>query len=273
MTAEAQPPTGLKFAANLSLLFREWPMLDRFAAARDAGFTAVEIQFPYDESPDALHRAITRAGLTGVLINTPMLAGVQPFGFACRPELAELFRTNLPRTLEYAQALGARKVNVLPGAETAPAERGRCAEVLVENLLRADDVLGAAGIEVTLEVINRQDVPGYFLRNYEDADQILARCGGRVGLQFDIYHAAMLGLDPAKEAARRVAAIRHVQFADAPGRHEPGTGGIPFDAVFAVLLSAGYAGWVSAEYRPAAATLAGLAWLSDWSARYGTSNV
>lgn len=264
MNQPTSAATGLKFAANLSLLFHEWPLLDRFAAARDAGFTAIELQFPYDESADALHRAVERAGVTAVLVNTPMLPGVHPFGFGCRRELQDVWRTNLRRTLEYAQALGARRVNVLPGCVPNFAAQSACEDVFVENLGLACDVLQPAGIEVLLEVINGRDVPGYLLRHYEDADRILARCGGRVGLQFDLYHAAMLGLDPAGEIARRASSIRHVQFADAPGRREPGTGEIRFDAVLHALQSAHYSGWISAEYRPSGDTLASLAWLTDW---------
>ncbi|MDB6094504.1 MAG: hydroxypyruvate isomerase [Verrucomicrobia bacterium] len=261
---------SLRFAANLSLLFNEWPLLDRFAAARDAGFAAVEIQFPYDEDPDALQRAVSQAGVSTVLINAPVLADIHPFGLAGRPELTGLFRTNLQRTLEYAQALGARMVNVLAGCEQNPTNRPYCEDVLVENLLRADEVLRPAGIEVTLEVLNGCDVPGYLLTSYEHADLILNRCAGRVGLQFDIYHAAMMGLDPAEAAARRFPSIKHVQFADAPGRHEPGTGTVRFDDALNVLLASNYTGWISAEYRPVSATLASFAWLDVWRAHYGS---
>jgi hydroxypyruvate isomerase len=268
MSSSPHRKPGLKFAANLSLLFNEWPMLDRFAAARDAGFDGVEIQFPYDEDVRELERAASRAGVTTVLINAPVQAELHPFGLAGRPEFKETFQANLQRTLEYAQALKVKKVNVLAGCSHARAERQQCLDVFVDNLLAAHEVLNPAGIEVVLEVLNGHDVPGFLLTTFENAELILKRCDGRVGLQFDVYHAAMMGLDPGKTLARLLPSVRHVQFADAPGRHEPGTGTVRFDDVWQRLFVANYAEWISAEYRPSTTTLASLGWLAQWRARF-----
>lgn len=250
----------LKFSANLSLLFRERPLLERFAAARSAGFEAVEIQVPYEVPAAAIASAARAANLPVVLINAPLgpVPGIP--GMACRREHRALFGESLQRAAEYAEALRAPCVNVLAGLATA-AELEDCIEQLIEHLSLAAEVLSRVAARPLLEVINPHDVPGYCVASFALATQVLARCDPRAGLQFDIYHASRLGLAPATAFEAVCARIAHVQFADDPGRHEPGTGVLDFEALFGAIDRSGYAGWVGAEYHPSGSTEASLGWL------------
>lgn len=250
----------LKFSANLSVLYREMPLPMRFAAARAAGFNAAEIQIPYDVPAVDLARAAADAGLPVVLINAPLGPEHGAPGMACRPEHRTAFRASLGLAAEYAAALRSPCVNVLAG-RAAPAERESCLEQLIEHLSLAAEALDAAGARVLLEPINPLDVPDYCVGSFELAERVLSRCDPRAGLQFDVYHAARLGLDPVAAFAAFEARARHVQFADVPGRHEPGTGTLDFDRIFAAIEGSGYAGWVGAEYHPSGRTADSLAWL------------
>jgi hydroxypyruvate isomerase len=251
----------MKIAANISLMFKERPFLQRFSAAKRAGFDGIEVQFPYDESPDALHRAATEAGLPVVLMNSPIIPRLYPAGMAGRPQMRAEFRSQLPKIAEYADALGVRFVHILAGP-CAPAERGICRDTLVDNLMLSADALPTR--QILIEFLNPHDAPGYLIGSLPDALQILACCDNRVRLQFDVYHAARCELSLAAELFRCLAMIDHVQFADAPGRHEPGTGTIRFGDVIPALLSSGYDGWLGAEYHPTGHTEAGLGWLVQW---------
>jgi hydroxypyruvate isomerase len=253
----------LGFSANITLLFSEVPLLERFAAARAAGFSAVEIQVPYGVATAELAAAAAAAGVAVVLINAPMGDGPGGFGTAALPHRGARFRAELEQAAEYAQALKVPLVNVLTGcaaAQDRPAAVGR----VTENLSLAAEVLEQVGARPLLEVINRISVPDYCVADFALAGDIIEACGARVGLQFDVFHAAMLGLDPALEFARHRARIAHVQIADWPGRHEPGTGNLDFAGIFRAILAAGYTGWVGAEYVPAATTTAGLGWMRDY---------
>jgi hydroxypyruvate isomerase len=254
----------LGFSANISLLFPEIPLLERFAAAHAAGFPTVEIQNPYEHSAASLTRAARAAGVAVVLINAPLGEDPRTFGTASLPGRAALFRAELERAAEYAQALGARLVNVLAG-RTAPQDRPAAIERLKENLAIAAQILDQASARPLLEVINPVNAPGYCVADFELAADILRATDARAGLQFDVYHAAMLGLDPAQAFMQHLANIRHVQFADAPGRHEPGTGALDFASIFRTIRDSGYSGWVGAEYHPSGATAAGLGWLRDYA--------
>jgi hydroxypyruvate isomerase len=256
----------LKIAANLSVMFREMPLVERFAAARAAGFEGVEIQYPYAEPAAALARAAHDAGLPTVLINGPVLPGLHPLGICGRPEMRATFRDQLPAIGAYAEALGVEHVHLLAGVVHSPGEVAECWRTYAENLMHAADVLGSRGIGVLIEPLNAADAPDYLLHDFVDASAVIARCGGRVGLHFDGSHASRMSLDPAAELSRRLPLVRHVQFADAPGRHEPGSGGIAFAPVLRVLQAAGYDGWLSAEYAPTGRTETTLEWMAAWRA-------
>jgi hydroxypyruvate isomerase len=253
----------LNIAANISTLFREVPLLERFQAARAQGFDGVEMQFPYSESASVLARAGLAAGMPVILINAPVLPA-NPFGIAGRPEMRDAFRAQLPQICDYAEALAVKCVHVLAGCVRSPDERESCYCTYVENLVFAAEILGPRGIKVVIEPLNPIDVPNYLLDSLVTAQSILHRCGDRIGLQFDAYHVARMGLDPVDELKRALPRVRHLQFADAPGRHEPGTGSVPFASLIAALAAGRYGGWLGAEYMPLGTTAAGLAWLAAW---------
>ena len=252
----------LGLSANISLLFREMPLLERFGAARAAGFPTVEIQNPYEHSAVALTRAARAAGVAVVLINAPLGEDARTFGTASLPGRAVQFRAELARAAEYAQALGTPVVNVLAGRSELK-DQPAAWQRLTDNLALAAELLGPAGARPLLEVINPISAPGYCVADFDLAARILAAGDARVGLQFDVYHAAMLGLDPAAAFTRHLAHIRHVQFADSPGRHEPGTGSLDFTGIFRTISASTYGGWVGAEYHPTGATAASLGWMRD----------
>ena len=252
----------LRLSANISVLFREIPLLERFAAAHAAGFPTVEIQNPYEQSAAALTRAARAAQVQVVLINAPLGENPGTFGTASLPGRDVKFRAELERAAEYAQALGTGLVNVLAG-RCAPEDQPAALARLTDNFALAAQILGQVGACPLLEVINPVTAPGYCVADFDLATRILSATDARAGLQFDVYHAAMLGLDPSQAFMRHLARIRHVQFADHPGRHEPGTGGLDFTAIFRTIRDSGYAGWVGAEYHPAGATAAGLGWMRD----------
>ena len=253
----------LGLSANISLLFREMPLLERFGAARAAGFPTVEIQIPYAHSAAALTQAARNADVQVILINAPMGEDPRTFGTACLADRAAQFRGELDQAAEYAQALGATHVNVLAG-RAAPGDQAAAVRRLTDNLNLAAQVLTPAGASPLLEVINSVDAPGYCVADFELAARILAAADERVGLQFDVYHAAMLGLDPAQAFTHHLPRIRHVQFADSPGRHEPGSGALDFATIFRTIRDSPYQGWLGAEYHPAGATGAGLNWMRDF---------
>jgi hydroxypyruvate isomerase len=252
----------LGFSANISLLFREIPLLERFAAARAAGFPTVEIQNPYECSLAALTSAARAAEVDVILINAPMGEDPRTFGTASLAGRDAQLRRELERAAEYAHGLGARMVNVLAG-RAQPDEHTAAVQRLTDNFALAADILGRANAAPLLEVINPVNAPGYCVTDFALAARVLAASDARAGLQFDVYHAAMLGLDPAQAFTRYLPHIRHVQFADHPGRHEPGSGTLDFKQIFSTIRASGYRGWVGAEYHPAGGTAAGLGWLRE----------
>jgi hydroxypyruvate isomerase len=254
----------MNLAANISTLFREVPMLERFRAAREAGFAAVEMQFPYAVPAPDLAAAAAAAGVPVILINAPVIAHTHPFGMAARPDMREAFRSGLPTLQRYARTLGVRFVHVMAGVVRDSADPADCWKTYVENLLLAADALDGLGVQVLVEPLNPFDVPGYALGTLAAAERLIERCRGRVGLQFDAYHVARMGLSPALEFARLSPIVRHVQFADAPGRHEPGSGDVRFGEFLEALHTARYEGWLAAEYTPSTTTAAGLEWLATW---------
>jgi hydroxypyruvate isomerase len=253
----------LRFAANISWLFQELPFLERFAAARAAGFAAVEMRSPYEHPPEEVARRLRDNGLACVLFNLPMGERERgDFGLACRPFREGEFRDGVARAIEYAGILGAPRVNCIAGTMAPDEDRELLHEVLVQNLRFAAAALGGAGVELTMEPVNSIDVPGYFLPRNADVVRVIDEVGAPgLGLQFDLYHTAMMGDDLARTFEALLPRIRHIQFADAPGRGEPGTGQSPIALVLGRIAASEYAGWVSAEYRPTCETLRTLAWL------------
>ena len=249
------------FAANLSLMFTEWDFLDRFSAAADHGFKAVEVQFPYDHPPEAIQKRLESARVELVLINAPpgdYAAGDR--GFAAVPDRADRFRASLAQAMIYAEHANARKVHVMAGIADPndPAAQRAFRDALRLAVERLD------GVEVLIEPINRRDIPGYFLSSFDLAAKIIAELKlPSLKLLYDIYHRQILHGDVLTSLAALMPIIGHVQIASVPGRHEPGSGELNDDMVLARLDSLGYRGYVGCEYRPAKGTLAGLTWLTN----------
>ncbi len=246
-----------KFCANLSMLFTERPFMERFGAARAAGFAAVEVQFPYDADASAMVGELVRHGLDLVVINgpPPNYAG-GPRGFAAIPDGGERFRHDLRRAARHAAVLGARHLHLMAGAAEGEAARAAFA-----------DHLGfAAGAlpeqSLVIEPINRADIPGYFLADFGLAAEIIAEVGApNLGLQFDAYHAHRITGDVIGTWDRVRHLVVHVQIAGAPGRNEPDGGEIDYRAFLDRIAADGYQGWVGAEYHPRGRTEDGLGWM------------
>ncbi len=255
-----------RFAANLTMLFTELPPLQRFAAAAAAGFEAVEFLFPYGFEVSRIAEALSAHRLQLVLHNLPAgdwEAGER--GIACHPSRVGEFRAGVARAIEYATALRCPRVNCLAGIAPPGESLELVLSTLVENLRFAAGELRRAGIELLLEPVNTRDVPGFFVSRTDQALAVLDTVGAdNLRLQFDIYHAQVMEGDLARTLEARLGRIGHLQVADNPGRHEPGTGEINYPYLFARLDALGYAGWIGCEYRPAAATEAGLGWLSSY---------
>ncbi|MGU3540744.1 hydroxypyruvate isomerase [Methylobacterium sp. A54F] len=252
-----------RFAANLTMLFTELPFLDRFGAARRAGFTGVEYLFPYAFPAADLAGELAENGLTQVLHNLPAGdwdAGER--GIACRPDRVSEFREGVGRAIEYARTLGCQQVNCLVGLTPQDVPAGQVRDTLVANLAYAADALKRASIRLLVEPVNTRDIPGFHLSRTRQALDLIAAVGSdNLFLQYDIYHAQVMEGDLARTIAENLSLIAHVQVADNPGRHEPGTGEINFPYLFEHLDALGYRGWIGCEYRPRGATASGLHWL------------
>ncbi|MFC6669834.1 hydroxypyruvate isomerase [Marinobacterium aestuariivivens] len=254
-----------RFCANLSMLFTEHDFLDRFDAAARAGFKGVEYLFPYDYEPNEIKAVLEANGLTQVLFNLPAgdwAAGER--GIACHPHRVEEFRAGVDRAIEYARVLGNGQVNCLAGIKPADVSDAVAEETLVENLKYAAGKLEQAGIRLVMEAINTRDIPGFFLNNTQQALRIRERVGsGNLALQYDIYHMQIMEGDICPTLEANIGAIQHVQLADNPGRHEPGTGELNYRFIFGFLDQLGYDGWIGCEYKPATTTEAGLGWMKE----------
>lgn len=257
-----------QFAANLTMLFNEVPFLDRFALARDAGFEAVEFLFPYDHAPQEIRRRLDDNGLRLVLHNLPAghwAAGER--GIACLPGRSDEFRAGVDLAIDYAQALGAQQLNCLVGQVPPGADPARLRGNLLENLGFAAERLRRAGLKLLLEPINSHDIPGFYLTRSDQTLDLLDELGAdNAFLQYDIYHMQRMEGELAATLQKRLPRIAHIQLADNPGRHEPGTGEINYPFLFAHLDRLGYAGWIGCEYKPAGRTEAGLGWLDRLTA-------
>lgn len=254
-----------KFAANLSMLFTEVDFIDRFKAAADAGFKGVEYLFPYDYTAAEIKQRLDANGLSQVLFNLPAGDwGAGERGIACHPNRVEEFRAGVEKAIEYAHVLGNKQVNCLVGILPDGVSDDEAHKVVVENLRFAAEKLKAAGILLIAEPINTRDIPGFFLNRTEQALALFDEVGSdNLKLQYDIYHMQIMEGDLAPTIEKHLARIAHVQLADNPGRHEPGTGEINYPFLFAHLERLGYDGWIGCEYKPKAGTAQGLGWLDS----------
>ena len=256
-----------RFAANLSMLFTEAPLLERFERAAKAGFSKVELQFPYEAPALSIRDRLQAWGQTMVLHNLPAgrwAAGER--GIACLPDRVEEFRAGVGQAMAYATTLGVRQLNCLAGIAPAGVPDALLRQTFVENLRFAAGALKEAGLRLLIEPVNRYDIPGFWLHHTQQALSVMDEVvdGTNIDnlfLQYDVYHAQRSEGELVGTLRRHLARIGHIQVADNPGRHEPGTGEIRFDFLFEALDKMGYTGFVGCEYKPAAGTEAGLGWL------------
>jgi hydroxypyruvate isomerase len=252
-----------RFAANISLLYPEWPLIDRVAAAARDGFAAIEVQQPYEVADAEWRRALDAARVQAVLINAP--AGAER-GLAALPGREAEFDATIVRALATAQALGVRQLHVMAGVPDADVAAADALAAYLRNIGAACRALGAHGIGVVIEPINPYDVPGYFMNRLPLALEVIERLPApRPRLLFDAYHLQILHGDLTRRLRQCVASVGHVQVAGVPERHEPDRGEVHYPPLFAELERLGYRGWVGCEYRPAdgrpGGTSAGLGWL------------
>jgi hydroxypyruvate isomerase len=248
-----------KLAANVSMLFPQLPFLERFAAARKAGFRYVEYQFPYDHDAGEVAKRVRDAGVEVVLHNLPpgnYAKGER--GIACLPGREREFREGIERGIAYAKAAGCPRMNCLAGL--APAD-GEHRATLVANLRHAARKLGEAGLQLLIEPINTRTVPGFFLTGSQQAVDVLNAVGeGNAFVQYDLFHMQIMEGDLAATIERLLPRIGHMQIADVPARNEPGTGEVNFDFLLRHIDALGYSGWIGAEYNPKGDTVEGLKW-------------
>jgi len=252
----------LNFTANLSLLFTEVEFIKRFKAAKQQRFDAIEIQFPYSLSAEILKNILQEESLKLVLFNVDaddLLHGGE--GLACVPEKRNQFRQALAQTLEYAQLLKPEVINVLPGRCFNENRKQDYLKTFKENLYFAAEAFAPLGIKTAFEAVNSRDMPGFIIQNGQQMLDILNQLKHpKLFMQYDIYHMQMMGDKPDEFIARYADKIAHIQFADCPGRGQPGTGQINFEHVFSVIEKSAYSGWVGAEYKPVGTTSESLDW-------------
>jgi hydroxypyruvate isomerase len=258
-----------RFAANLTMLYNELPFLDRFVAAAQSGFQAVEFLFPYDFAAEDIAQRLKDNGLQLVLHNLPAgnWAGGER-GIACHPDRVGEFREGVYKALAYATVLKPPQINVLAGILPAGVSEAQARETLVANLKFAAEQLGERGIRLLMEPINTFDIPGFFVSRTAQALAIMGEVGSHnLYLQYDIYHAQRMEGELAATMKQHLARIGHIQLADNPARNEPGTGEIHYRFLFDQLDALGYTGWIGCEYKPKdsspGGTEAGLGWLAE----------
>jgi hydroxypyruvate isomerase len=258
-----------QFAANLTMLFTELPFMQRFAAARDAGFDAVEYLFPYAYPKEELAAALREHDLKQVLHNLP--AGHWESGergIACHPDRVSEFREGVALAIGYAKALGCPQLNCLAGKLPPGVETEHAHATLVGNLAFAAQALRSAGLRLLIEPVNSFDIPEFLVTRTAQALAVMDEVGSdNLFLQYDIYHAQRMEGELAATLRRHLGRIAHIQLADNPGRNEPGTGEINYAWLLKHIDSLGYRGYIGCEYKPKTTTTRGLGWRSALASR------
>ena len=255
-----------KFSANLSMLFNEVEFLDRFERASKAGFKAVEYMFPYEWSKEELATALNSHQLEQVLFNLPAgdWAGGER-GIACIPGREGEFKDGVQSALAYAEALRCPTINCLVGLTPEDVSADKVRRTLVDNLQFAAAALQENGIRFVIEMLSHKAVPGFYLVKTREALQLLEEVNHpNIQLQYDIYHMQIMEGNLIDTLSANMSNIGHIQIADNPGLHEPGTGEINYPNVFAAIDELGYEGWIGCEYVPAGTTEDGLGWLEAY---------
>ena len=248
-----------RLAANLMYLFTERPLLKRFGAAAAAGFKAVELQFPYDHAPSAVKAELERHNLTQLGLNTaPGRPG--EFGVAAVPGRERDWDILFKQALDYIVAIGGCQIHCLAG-KVPPEQRPAAERVFIDNLTRAADLAREKNITLLIEPINPRDRADYFLNRAEHAADVIAKIGRpNVKIQFDFYHAQIVGGDLITRFEKHLPLVGHVQIAAVPSRAEPDEGEINYFGVLDAVARLGWKGFVACEYRPRARTEDGLGW-------------
>ncbi|KZZ57776.1 hydroxypyruvate isomerase [Oleiphilus sp. HI0125] len=257
-----------KFAANITMLFQEHDFLDRFKAAKDNGFRYIEYLFPYDYSAQDLVSRLQDNNLEQVLFNLPpgdWSKGER--GIACLPDRKDEFRRGIDQAIHYAEQLNVKQLNCLSGLKPNDLSEEEAESCWLENIHYAASALESAGIKLLVEAINSKvDMPGFYLDTLEKSQSLIDQVQHtNVYFQFDLYHMQIMHGDLERSLKSIWPHIQHVQFADSPGRHEPGTGDIDFEKAFNFLDQNEYTGFVSAEYLPKTDTVSSLAWLRSFN--------
>lgn len=255
------------FAANLSMMFTEWPFLDRFDAAADAGFRAVEYLFPYEHPPEAIAQKLARNGLTQALFNAPpgdWSAGER--GLAALDGRFDEFDAGISRALVYAEATGVKRVHVMAGLANRADEKA--AARYRHALGHAAERFATLGVDLVIEPINARNMPGYFLNDFAYAESLIGALGlPNLKLQFDIYHCQIIHGDVTMRLRALMPIVGHVQVASVPSRNEPDGEELNFPFLFDELDRLRYQGFVGCEYNPRGKTLDGLGWFKPYGGR------
>lgn len=254
------------FAANLTMLYNDSPFLERFARARASGFRFVEYLFPYEYEPSVLARALAQNNLTQVLFNLPAgnwSAGDR--GIAAHPDRIAEFRQGVARALEYASVLGVHQVNCLVGKRDERVPLEDQTRVMIENLRYAARALDERGMTLLVEHLNPYDVPGFLIVTPQRVFEVQAQVGApNLKIQYDVYHAQRTAGELANTLQHHRARIAHIQIADNPGRHQPGTGEINYRFLFEWIDKVGYRGYIGLEYAPLGTTEESLSWVREY---------
>jgi hydroxypyruvate isomerase len=253
----------LKFTANLSLLFNEVEFIHRFKVAKQHGFSAVEIQFPYSIDVNSLKNSLDDAEQKLILFNVDaddLLQGGE--GLACVPEKRNQFLQAVDQAVSYAQILKPEAINILSGCCHTENRTQAYLETFLENLRYAAEVFASMGIKTVFEAINTADMPGYIIPDGQQMLSVLNHINHpNLSMQVDIYNMQMMGKKPEEFIVKHAHSIGHIQFADCPGRGQPGTGQLDFEHIFNEIEKSAFSGWVGAEYKPKGFTADSLDWM------------
>jgi hydroxypyruvate isomerase len=252
----------IRFASNLTMMFTERPLAERFRAAKDAGFAAVEVQFPYELPPKEIAAILNETGQPILLINTPpgdLAAGER--GLGCLAGRERDFEAVFEKTMDYVRTLGVKFVHVMAGVPAKGADPAAVDQVFLANLKRALAHAAGSGVTLLVEPLNHRDFPGYHLTKFAHARRLIETVGDdRLRLQLDLYNRQISEGDLERALRENIDIAPHIQIAGNPGRHEPDVGEINYAHLFRVIDDLGYQGWIGCEYRPLGDTVKGLAW-------------
>ncbi|NKL39334.1 TIM barrel protein [Rhizobium leguminosarum bv. viciae] len=254
----------LKFSAHIGFLFSELPFVERITAAKSFGFDAVEHPAPFDTAASVVAHLLRESNLTYVQTGFPAGdARRGEKGLAAFPQRRGEFRASVSPTLEYASEIGCKMVHAMAGVVVPDLSEAAMWDEYLENVAFSADAARAYGIDIIIEPIGPGSVANYLVHEPRAAvEAIVSLDRENVRLLFDVYHAISMNVEPLEFMARHENLIGHVQIADYPGRHEPGSAIVDFAKIFDRLETIGYTGHVGCEYHPSGQTSESFAWLS-----------